>query len=118
MAENTSGALAAPQTKTKVAEPTVSKAKAKPTTQAKAKPKAKAQQTFKIEQGVPIPSAAHGRKGHSKYPFGELKVGDSFAVDKTRGLAGAKRQYEKDHPGTKFVTRATEDGGRRVWRIL
>lgn len=70
---------------------------------------------FKIDKNVPLPNgrAAYG----SKYPFREMKVGDSFLIPGIKSveagslLASARRMV----PGAKFVTRTT-DKGLRVWR--
>lgn len=65
---------------------------------------------FKIEKKVPVPT-------RGKWPFGDMAVGDSFVVppelkDGARQAAfayGSKKNM-------KFVTRATDEGGLRVWR--
>lgn len=67
---------------------------------------------FKIESGIPIPS----KSGDSRYPFREMKVGDSFFVPgkKAANLAGCLGYYRTRYKIT-LVTR-TVDGGVRVWR--
>lgn len=70
--------------------------------------------TFKIDKNVPIP----GRLGrHAKYPFEQMRVGDSFEVPKSQesGMRAAASQYGKQH-NVKFATRATKNG-RRCWRV-
>ncbi len=74
---------------------------------------------YEIDERVPVPKP---RLGGGKYPWGEMKVGDSFfvAVDKeppsaVQGtVSGSARAYGKKH-GQKFTTRIV-DGGVRVWR--
>ncbi len=71
---------------------------------------------IKIEHGVPIPP--HGNMGHarSKYPWAEMKVGDSFfAPVKRTTLASAATDAGK-RLGWKFKT-AHEGSGSRVWRV-
>ncbi len=68
----------------------------------------------KIDKSVPIPQ---GRSSHSKYPWRELQVGDSFFVkdkeasDLSGYFAPLRRKY-----GLRFVSR-TVDGGVRIWRV-
>ena len=71
---------------------------------------------IKIETGIPMPPGL-GQRGRSrKYPWREMKVGDSFLVP------GVTRQKWRSAPagekatGFKFATRAVE-GGIRVWRV-
>lgn len=67
-----------------------------------------------IERGIPVPKPVRPEK----YPFRELKVGESFLVDwepkivrvRYAAAMAAKRQKRK------FATRQVE-GGVRVWRI-
>ena len=71
-----------------------------------------------IERGVPIPKPRAGARGASKYPFAQMKVGDSFTVAKEmeariRTMASV---YGPRHPPMRFMVRV--DGTRvRVWRI-
>jgi len=69
---------------------------------------------IKIEKRIPIPLINRGRK--NIYPFGEMKDGDSFLVDKRRAVSAAAAQYSKRHPEAKFAIRKVADGFR-VWRI-
>lgn len=58
------------------------------------------------------------RKYHSKYPFREMVVGDSFFVAHADGayvVGAAASSYGRRH-NMRFATRAVE-GGTRVWRI-
>jgi hypothetical protein len=68
---------------------------------------------FKIESDVPVPVG----NTRSKYPWAEMKVGDSFFVEhgSQNVLSTSGRQYGKFHGG-KFSTRR-EGNGVRVWRI-
>lgn len=74
---------------------------------------------FKIETNVPMPvgsTSSHARK----YPFGEMKVGDSLMVpcsqerrQKTQNsVIGSAMRFKP----MKFITRQIEDGVR-IWRI-
>lgn len=75
---------------------------------------------FVIEKGIPMPRPrAHGV---SKYPFGELSVGDSFFVASgddikcQRSVSASAQNYGKRHQ-KKFATRVIKGQGVRVWRI-
>jgi len=71
---------------------------------------------FKIDQKVPLPRRKAGRDG-SKYPWREMKVGDSFFVQTEN--AGNLRSLASN-TGRKlnavFTARSVE-GGVRVWRV-
>lgn len=70
-----------------------------------------------IRSDVPLPKrAAVGRRRGSKYPFGELDVGQSFFMDvKPAAMRSALAIYKKKNPDRKFAVRA--DGtGASVWR--
>lgn len=72
---------------------------------------------FQIEANLPIPkrTGRGGRRG-SKYPFGQMAVGESFyAPVKPSALRSAVAVFVKANPGYKFAVR-TEDGGARAWR--
>jgi hypothetical protein len=66
---------------------------------------------YKIEKGIPLP--AKMRKA-SKYPWGEMKKGDSFFVSgKPKGLYTAAAKH-----GIKIAIRPEKKGGKegvRVW---
>lgn len=74
--------------------------------------------TFVIEENIPIPAAKRGPNG--KYPFGEMKVWDSFwSCEKASILSAAARTYGK-RKSKKFITRVETKGGIkgiRVWRV-
>ena len=74
-------------------------------------------QTIKIESGIPVPPK--GRPLAGSFPFDEMKVGDSFALNNARpstvgylAAVFARRQ----EPKWKFTVRKTADG-HRCWRI-
>lgn len=78
---------------------------------------------IKIESGIPIPERISNFA--KKYPWKEMKVGDSIFVDRingepvqlTRERASKAITYAKKF-GIKFCTRAAADGsGVRIWRI-
>lgn len=70
---------------------------------------------FKIEKSIPIPvSKPRGRK--PKYPFGEMKVGDSFQMPlKTGKVALNSAQAYGVRNNMKFVSQQV---GKmlRIWR--
>ena len=73
---------------------------------------------YKIETGIPIPvrttKGGAGRK--PKYPFADLKVGESFLVpNKTTEKFGATVTLARKRTGMNFATRNVE-GGVRIWR--
>jgi len=69
---------------------------------------------YKIEKNIPI-----GFSKKLKYPFNQMKVGDSFFVKGDKKQANAvtvyATTYKKNNAGTNFTCRSTEDG-IRVWR--
>ena len=79
---------------------------------------------FKIEKNIELPKRSSGRP--SKYPFSEMKVGDSFFIPVADhidiwNVAGAVRNAAnmariRDKTIGRFSTRKVE-GGVRVWRI-
>jgi hypothetical protein len=68
---------------------------------------------MKIEPNIPIPAAnVGGRK--PKYPFAQMKVGDSvFSTDRKLGLAAHHRKVKH---ADEYTTRRVA-GGYRTWRI-
>lgn len=77
---------------------------------------------FVLEDDVAlVPSrAGGGRAGQSKYPFAQMKVGQSFLAGAVkagtiRSAIGAWMKAHKDDE-YKFAVRETEDGVR-VWRV-
>ena len=68
---------------------------------------------IKIESGIEIPGGAPG----TRYPFKEMKIGDSFLVPKNikhTSFASAAHNFGKRN-GMRFVTRTTP-AGLRCWR--
>lgn len=66
---------------------------------------------YKIESNIPMPV----RKAKSKYPFAEMKVGDSFQFELRRGKATHIQTaafYAAKKLNMKFAIRET-----RCWRI-
>jgi len=69
---------------------------------------------YRIEKNVPLPP----KKRRQKYPFGEMKVGESFGFplgDRQR-VGFAACIYGKRN-NKKFSIRKLKDGTYRVWRI-
>ena len=65
---------------------------------------------MKVEKNVPIPN---------RYPFGEMEVGDSFAVPPStsrNNVAASASRYGDKHK-MKFTVRKYKDGAYRCWRI-
>lgn len=74
--------------------------------------------SFEIDSNVPIPSPqATGR--HSRYPFREMKIGDSFLVpnehDSVRVRSSAS-YFGIRNKEYRFIVRK-DTGGVRVWRV-
>lgn len=80
----------------------------------------KSPKALEVVSDIPIPNTRGLQYG--KWPFREMKIGDSFfAPLEQAGAAGqivrpAVSWFSKRNPGFLFVTRKT-DGGFRVWRI-
>jgi len=70
---------------------------------------------FKIEKGIPIGMT---RIGRPLYPFKEMKVGDSFLVERPEDviLVRSAAYTSAARLGMKFSCRKAGDG-MRVWRI-
>lgn len=71
---------------------------------------------FRVNSDVPLPTHL------GKYPFGEMKVGDSiFVPGREQGMRATKAAHTFGYThGLKFTTRSTnEDGvmGVRIWRV-
>ena len=76
--------------------------------------------SYEIEKDIevyPI-SKTQFKPRESKYPFRDMEVGDSFAVEPTKNLAirSAITNFQKRNPDVKFVTRRGPDGEIRIWR--
>ena len=69
----------------------------------------------RIERGIPAPSHP-GRGNAPKYPWHEMKVGDSFlALLKHRGSISGPMTRAAHRYGHVYTARTVE-GGIRVWR--
>lgn len=72
---------------------------------------------IRIEKNVPVPTANGGRYRACKYPWRELKPGQSFYVPNgNRASINAGVQNWSKKLNAKFTVR-TMDGGIRVWRV-
>lgn len=79
---------------------------------------------FDIEVDVELPprnwsrERKNGRKAKVYYPFPVMDVGDSFVVPREKEHAArlAASDWQRRH-AFRFVSRRTEDGGRRIWRV-
>lgn len=77
---------------------------------------------FKIEPAIAIPPAINRGK---RFPFHQMKIGDSFfvleATVKSTKLRNAAADFTKRNAGWHFVTRKMKDSadrpGCRVWRV-
>jgi hypothetical protein len=71
---------------------------------------------FKVEKGVPIPKPKMGR--HTKYPWNEMNIGDSFPVTIKQYLTvRANVGYRNRTYNDKYFILRQCDGKYRVWRI-
>ena len=74
---------------------------------------------FTVTKGIPIPKN-NARYGRSKYPFGEMEVGDSFFIPlaPTASLKVSVYRAARVNYGVKRSIRiAAEKSGMRVWRV-
>jgi len=75
--------------------------------------------TFKIENDVPLSRRVRGGQGgrKPKYPFGEMKIGQSFAVTKRfKQVIASAHSYGHLRNKT-FVGRSDGKDSGRIWRI-
>lgn len=82
--------------------------------------------TIKIEKNIPIPDKFRG--ANNKYPFKDMKVGDSFFIPFAgsgykdisilhNSINNARRLYVSLNKEKEFVSSKTKDGtGLRIWR--
>lgn len=81
----------------------------------------KSETGIKIDTNIPVREAKkRGRK--SKYPWANMKVGDSFFVDnktysQARGICGTGITYFKNHEINNTIQMDEEKGGYRFWLI-
>ena len=75
-------------------------------------------ETITIDKDVPQPTARNGHHGQSKYPFAEMKVGDSFAgIGTATAVRSAFVYWTRRHDKSrKFSVHATATGCR-CWRV-
>jgi hypothetical protein len=82
--------------------------------------------SFRIEQNIPVPTIPRGAPPSPiKYPWAEMKIGDSFfvpLVDKTiitiRGAINIDLKKFSNQTGNKIkITTRAIDNGVRVWRL-
>ena len=85
--------------------------------------------SYKIEKNIPMPEVLRNGVEQYKYPFFEMKVGDSFAVPVdpstqlgyirvSNRVANAIYAQQKRQEGAKFTYRTFKDKRViRVWRI-
>lgn len=75
----------------------------------------------KIESGIPMPAHSALRRKVRKYPFADMKVGDSFLLEdrvkRNTALSAAYKWLEAGNgAGWKFATRQVSNGFR-LWRV-
>jgi hypothetical protein len=70
---------------------------------------------IKIDKNVPLPAKASGKNGN-KYPFREMKVGDSFFIEMPQAMASATTRTARLSGLGKYTTRR-EGSGTRIWRV-
>lgn len=68
---------------------------------------------FEIEKGIPAPAS------RSKFPFGDMAVGDSFFVPhgNASALSNAACSWSRYTKKPYKFSARTVDGGARIWRI-
>lgn len=77
--------------------------------------------SFRIESGIPIP-AKHFKKT-KRYPWADMKVGDSFGVKKNgkkhqaAAISACAAQWADGHGKNAKFSLRTVNGGYRIWRI-
>lgn len=73
-----------------------------------------------VNTDVPMPPSRGGKSWHRKYPWLELKVGDSFLVEKPQTKFGNSVWNAEQRYGIKLSTRSVMINGikcTRVWRV-
>lgn len=68
--------------------------------------------SYKIDSGVPVYLRNRSRK---KYPFDEMKIGESFVGDKRARRAALA--YNHKAGKKQFITRAEAHDRFRIWRV-
>ena len=67
---------------------------------------------MQIVDNIPVPESPKG--SYVRYPFAEMKPGDSFLAPFTNGVREAATQWKKRHPGWDYTTR-TQGDSIRLW---
>lgn len=70
---------------------------------------------LEIESTIPAPQVPP----RERYPFYDMRVGDSFQVrgqDRIKNARAAAWMFARRHPGVRFTSRKTVDGCR-IWRV-
>lgn len=73
---------------------------------------------FEIEDNVPVPSS-YVCRGNTKYPFLEMKIGQSFVFqpgEKLRSFRSCASSFGQRN-NMKFTVQKQDDGSYRCWRI-
>jgi hypothetical protein len=69
---------------------------------------------YRIESNVDMPKTLR----REKYPFSDMKVGDSFTVPKSeQSLVRAAASYHQTKTGRKYASRSLSADEVRVWRL-
>lgn len=76
----------------------------------------RAPQKFDITKDQPIPHGQDGGYGNVKYPFRDMKIGDSFFSPVRRDTLYERGVYWGQKLGHKYKVRS-ENGGARIWRV-
>jgi hypothetical protein len=71
---------------------------------------------IEIDKNVPIPI---GKARRENYPFSKMEVGDSFLFASRSRQNAYQCVFHANarHAPKRFITRATEEGRHRCWRI-
>lgn len=74
---------------------------------------------FVLETNIPIPpSRSSTRAPYIAWPFGDMRVGESFAIPREfeNRISKAALWYATNHPGWYYIIRVFE-GNVRLWRV-
>lgn len=72
--------------------------------------------TYTIEKNVPLPSPQRAGRP-AKYPWREMRVGDSFVIDKPTQQAATRGREAGRSLGMKFSCRKIDANHTRIWRV-
>jgi hypothetical protein len=70
-----------------------------------------------IDKGIPIPSPKTGSTRHTKWPFPEMEVGDSFEYPGTQSNGCAMCATKNKHLAPKRFVCRKYNGKPRIWRV-